>query len=77
MPDTSHRRSIRLKGYDQNFKSNTAREINRLRQTPGQPVWHRNYFEHIIRNEDELINTRLYILDNPRQWAEDEHNIQI
>ena len=61
----------------QNFKSNTAREINRLRQTPGHSVWQRNYYDHIIRNEDELINTRLYILDNPRQWVEDEHNIQI
>jgi hypothetical protein len=58
----------------QNFKSNTTREINRLRHMPGQPVWHHNYYDHIIRNEDELGNIRLYILDNPLCWAEDEHN---
>lgn len=58
----------------QNFKSNTTREINRQRQTPGLPVWHRNYYEHILRNDAELAQVRRYIRDNPRRWAEDEEN---
>jgi putative transposase len=30
-----------------------------------QTVWQRNYYEHVIRNEDELKETRVYIANNP------------
>jgi putative transposase len=30
-----------------------------------QTVWQRNYYEHVIRNEDELNETRVYIANNP------------
>ena len=43
-------------------------EINILRNTPGQPIWQRNYFEHIIRSEEELIRIQKYIIYNPRNW---------
>jgi hypothetical protein len=33
------------------FKSITTKRINELRGTPGKPVWPRNYYEHIIRDE--------------------------
>ena len=33
---------------------------------PGR-LWQRNYYEHIIRNEDELNQIRQYITDNPRR----------
>jgi hypothetical protein len=51
----------------QNFKSVSTREINRIRATPGIPLWQRNYYEHIIRNEDELTRARRYIEENPIQ----------
>jgi len=56
------------------FKSITAKRINALRQTPGTPVWQRNYYEHIIRNEESLESIRLYIQHNPWKWALDEEN---
>jgi len=56
------------------FKSYTARKINRLRDTPGAPVWQRNYYEHIVRNEQDLDAIRRYIRDNPAHWAEDLEN---
>ncbi|OGC94669.1 MAG: hypothetical protein A2W25_13950 [candidate division Zixibacteria bacterium RBG_16_53_22] len=34
--------------------------------------WQRNYYEHIIRNEDDLNAIRQYILNNPANWANDE-----
>jgi len=34
-------------------------------------VWQRNYFDRIIRNEDELNRIREYIIFNPAKWAED------
>ncbi|HUV92496.1 MAG TPA: hypothetical protein VMV80_05380 [Anaerolineales bacterium] len=55
-------------------KSFSSRRINRLRGTPGVPVWQRNYYERIIRNEKELNAIRLYILDNPLKWEWDGEN---
>jgi putative transposase len=57
------------------IKSLATKQINELRQTPGAPVWHRNYYDRIIRNERELDTVRLYIQENPRRWAEDEENL--
>lgn len=47
------------------FKSAVTRNINRLRATPGTPVWQEDFFERIIRTADELERTRRYILANP------------
>ncbi len=57
-----------------NFKSVTARRINRMRHTPSAPVWQRNYYERIIRNERELNAIRQYVLNNPTTWDEDSEN---
>jgi REP element-mobilizing transposase RayT len=56
------------------FKSVTAKRINRVRGTPGAPVWQRNYYEHIVRSEAELKRIREYIRDNPRRWRENPEN---
>ena len=37
-------------------------------------LWQRNYYEHIIRNEDELNRIRQYIEDNPLKWEMDREN---
>jgi len=58
----------------QNFKSISTRKLNKARSTPGIPIWQRNYYEHIIRDEDELNRVRQYILDNPLKWALDQEN---
>lgn len=56
------------------FKAACTRRINGLRGTPGTPIWQRNYFERVIRNEEELIAIRRYIENNPAAWAEDVEN---
>lgn len=56
------------------FKMNVAKRVNDLRDTAGAPLWHRNYFEHIIRNEKELDRIRKYIIDNPGNWIHDDEN---
>ena len=40
---------------------------------PGR-LWQRNYYEHIIRNDDELNRIREYIANNPMQWELDREN---
>ncbi|MEW5700830.1 MAG: transposase [Candidatus Zixiibacteriota bacterium] len=56
------------------FKSASTRSINLLRRTPGAAVWQRNYYEHVIRNEDELLRAREYIVNNPLRWSLDRDN---
>ncbi len=55
------------------FKSSVARRINMLRNSPGAPVWQRNYYEHVIRNEADLAEKREYIKNNPLKWELDEY----
>jgi REP element-mobilizing transposase RayT len=61
------------------YKSRTAKLINRNRNTPGKKVWQRNYYDRVIRNEKELQSIRIYIINNPLQWEDDQagsiHNI--
>jgi hypothetical protein len=56
------------------FKGAVKKHINEIRRRPGAPVWQENYYEHIIRNEDELNKIREYILTNPLRWAHDREN---
>jgi REP element-mobilizing transposase RayT len=56
------------------FKSISAIQVNRIMDRRGRPLWHRNYYERIIRDERELNNIREYIISNPAQWAEDPEN---
>lgn len=56
------------------FKSAVTKRINTLRDNPGCPVWQRNYYEHVIRNDADLDNIRQYIANNPLKWDMDENN---
>lgn len=56
------------------FKMNTAKAINQTRGTPGVPVWQRNYWEHVVRNELSLQRIREYITNNPVTWSRDAEN---
>jgi putative transposase len=56
------------------FKSTTARLINGLRHTPATPVWQRNYYEHIVRDDNGLARIRAYIDANPANWQADQEN---
>ena len=53
------------------FKSAATKHVNESRMTPGAKLWQRNYWEHIIRDEPELIRIREYIRNNPAQWETD------
>jgi REP element-mobilizing transposase RayT len=55
------------------FKSAVSRRAARELKI-GHPVWQRNYYEHIIRNGDDLDDTRNYIAANPIKWRLDREN---
>ena len=46
------------------YKSAVTRSVNRLRASPGASVWHRNYYERVIRSQRELDSIRHYIVYN-------------
>jgi REP element-mobilizing transposase RayT len=56
------------------FKTFSARRINESRGTLGTPVWQRNYYERVIRDERELNTIREYIQTNPLRWHMDKEN---
>jgi putative transposase len=56
------------------YKSAVTRAANIARDTPGAPLWQRNYYEHIIRDEADLARLREYIACNPARWPEDENH---
>jgi putative transposase len=56
------------------FKTYAARRVNGLRGIYGNPLWQRNYYERIIRDDRKLENVRKYIAENPMQWSEDSEN---
>lgn len=56
------------------FKARAAVSINRLSGALGRQVWQRNYYEHIIRDEESLNKVREYILGNPLGWELDREN---
>jgi len=56
------------------FKTVSTKRINEFRGTPGIPVWQRNYYGHVIRNDQELDLIREHVASNPLQWAMDREN---
>jgi putative transposase len=69
-----HRRNMLLPKIIGYFKMNSAKGINRLRDMQGVPVWQRNYYERIIRDEKDLNAARKYIAENPLKWVDDQEN---
>ncbi|RUT12763.1 hypothetical protein DSM107010_18930 [Chroococcidiopsis cubana SAG 39.79] len=57
------------------FKSATTKRINEIRQTQTIPVWQRNYYEQIIRDEASLNKIQQYIINNPSNWLYDSENL--
>jgi len=73
-PRQQQRRKMLLPKIIGRFKMNSAKQINQIRNMPGVPVWQRNYYEHIIRNEESLNNIRNYIINTPSKWFNDEYS---
>jgi REP element-mobilizing transposase RayT len=56
------------------FKSISAIAVNRHLGRSGYSLWQRNYYERVIRDENELARAQEYIVNNPAQWALDREN---
>jgi len=68
LPDVVHRfKTMTTKKYVDGVKLHGWQRFD-------AKLWQRNYWEHIIRNEQELIRIRHYIENNPIQWESDKLN---
>jgi REP element-mobilizing transposase RayT len=56
------------------FKSRVTKRLWKIPSLQGTPIWQRNYYEHIIRDEKDLQNKTDYIESNPSMWKEDDEN---
>lgn len=53
------------------FKSFVTKKYNILFDTKNIILWQRNYYEHIIRDEDDFLKIWQYIDENPAKWQDD------
>ncbi len=68
LPDIVHRfKSITTNRYIEGVKTSCWPPFNKR-------LWQRNYYEHVIRNDDDLNEIRQYIIDNPLKWELDSEN---
>ena len=68
LPDVVHR-----------FKSLTTARYRHGVRNHGWPafrgrLWQRNYYEQVIRDDDDLNTIQEYIVNNPARWDEDTEN---
>jgi putative transposase len=54
------------------YKSAVTRRIGREHNI--SPVWQRNYYEHILRDGNNLHRITAYIESNPANWETDDDN---
>ena len=58
------------------FKAVVTKQINILRNAWGSPLWQRGYYEHVIRDENDVNCIREYIVNNPARWKKDNYYVQ-
>ena len=56
------------------FKTFSTRRTNEYQNTRGKPLWQSRFYDHIIRNGEELKRIRQYIIENPLKWELEKNN---
>ena len=56
------------------FKTVAAKRVNVARGAPGRRLWQRNFYERVVRSEEDMNRIRAYIRDNPFHWERDVEN---
>ena len=59
-------------GAYKSLVANACLSIYKLNNERMGKLWQRNYYEHIIRNEQSYINISNYIINNPSKFTEDK-----
>ncbi len=70
---TTEKPSVSLARLVQSFKSLTRMQA-RKQLGRANPLWQRDYYEHVVRNENALTAIQRYIHENPARWDFDREN---
>ena len=57
------------------WKATTTRRVNALPDMGGARLWQRNYYDHVIRSDEEWAAISAYIEANPALWTYDRDNL--
>lgn len=69
-PTAFHSPSQTVGAIVRGYKAAVTRRINDARGVAPSPLWLRNYYEHIVRDDADLDRIRRYIANNPARWEE-------
>jgi len=59
------------------FKSAATKHLHQTKTIIQEKIWQPNYYEHIIRDEQDYQKVYEYIMNNPLNWLLDEENIEL
>lgn len=54
------------------LKYQTTKQINLRRNSAGEKVWQRSYYDHVIRGQQDYEEIWQYIEENPLRWKSDK-----
>lgn len=63
-----------LASWAAGFRSAVTSRVRECWKRPDASLWQEDYFEHMIRDEAELLRIRDYVLSNPARWKLDRQN---
>ena len=53
--------------------SNVIQQMKRITsKQAGISLWQKGFYDHVIRNDEDLANVRQYIRNNPLKWIQDK-----
>ena len=56
------------------FKTYSSRKINEEIKNSKKFQWQKSFYDHVVRNENELFRIREYVQNNPLKWDLDREN---
>ena len=82
LPKSDVEPKTRPKGYSDRslsslvsgYKATVTRQHRAATRNDSAVVWQRSFYEHVIRDEDDLAAIETYIDQNPSRWADDAEN---
>jgi putative transposase len=57
------------------YKTRTTKKIKILLNTPGEKFWQRSFYDHIIRDDQDLEDIHHYIQHNALKWKKDKDHL--
>lgn len=50
------------------YKYQVTKRVNKGSETPGERIFQRSYYDHVIRNQQDYDEIWQYIENNPKRW---------